>query len=108
MKCPFCKSKNFHGVESDPQLVECDDCFRVFSISYLSGYSKGCSDRDAIEKDLLIACKYLMSFVPDWAKLVPKGLDSTFYGTLTYQGDLRVKRRVNSIKALIKKTDGRF
>jgi len=58
-----------------------------------------------MQSDLLEACKYLMSFVPDWVKIVPKGLDPTFYGTLSYKGDLDVKRRVDEIKVLIEKTD---
>ena len=41
--------------------------------------------------------KFLLSFVPDWAKIVTKGLDPTFYGTLTCEGDLKVKRRVDEI-----------
>ena len=57
-----------------------------------------------MQNDLLKACKYLMSFVPDWARIVPKGLDPTFYGTLSYAGDLEVKRRVDEIKALIEKS----
>lgn len=58
-----------------------------------------------LENELLIACKYLMSFVPDWAKNVPEGLENTFYGTLTYHGDLVVKLRVDKIKMLIEEIE---
>jgi len=54
------------------------------------------------KKDLLEACKYLISFIPTWAENVPEGLDPTFYGTLSYEGDLKVNRQVNKIKTLIK------
>ena len=51
--------------------------------------------------ELLKACKFLMSFVPDWAKVVPTNLDPTFYGTLSATGDLKIKGRVDAIQALI-------
>jgi len=54
------------------------------------------------KKDLLKACKYLISFIPDWAEVVPRGLDPTFYGTLSYEGDLKVNKQINEIKTLIK------
>jgi len=41
--------------------------------------------------------KFLMSFVPEWAKEVPRGLDPTFYGTLSYDGDMKVKKRVDEL-----------
>ncbi len=41
--------------------------------------------------------KFLLSFVPRWALVVPEGLDPTFYGTLTYEGDLEVQGRVLDI-----------
>ena len=47
------------------------------------------------------AIKYLLSFVPDWAKEVPKGLNPTFYGTLTYKGDLEVKAMVDDIRSMV-------
>ena len=40
----------------------------------------------------------LLSFVPDWAKIVPRGLDPTLYGTGTYEGDKEIKKRVDKIK----------
>ena len=51
-------------------------------------------------------CRFLLSFVPDWAKIVPLGLDPTFYGTLTSEGDLAIKKRVDEIKAVIKDAKG--
>jgi len=40
---------------------------------------------------------FLLKFVPEWAKNVPKGLGETFYGTLSYEGDLKVKERLDQI-----------
>ncbi len=54
-----------------------------------------------MDKDLLDACKFLLSFVPEWARKSHKGLDPTFYGTLTYQGDLEVIRKVDAIRKLV-------
>ena len=45
--------------------------------------------------------KLLLSLIPDWAKIVPSGLDPTFYGTLTYSGDLDIKHRVDAIQARV-------
>lgn len=43
--------------------------------------------------------RFLLSFVPPWAKDVPEGLDPTFYGTLTAAGDREVKAHVDAIRA---------
>ena len=60
-----------------------------------------------MENELLKACKYLMAFVPDWAKIVPRGLDPTFYGTLSYEGDLNIKNRIEEIQAMIRTADNK-
>jgi len=39
----------------------------------------------------------LKSLIPDWAKIVPKGLDPTFYGTGSYEGDIKVMNKVKDI-----------
>ena len=39
----------------------------------------------------------LLSFVPIWAIVVEKGLDPTMYGTGSYEGDLKVKMKVDDI-----------
>ena len=41
--------------------------------------------------------QFLLSLLPDWTKEVPKGLDPTFYGTLSYEGDKLVKIRIENI-----------
>jgi len=46
-------------------------------------------------KDLI----FLLSLLPDWVKEVPKGLDATFYGTGSYEGDLKVKQRIEKLLA---------
>ena len=50
---------------------------------------------DQLKEDI----EYLLSLIPDWAKIVPKGLDPTFYGTGSYEGDLKVQKTINRIKA---------
>lgn len=40
----------------------------------------------------------LFSFIPSWVLGVPTGLDPTFYGTGSYEGDLKVQRTVKKIK----------
>lgn len=39
-----------------------------------------------------------MSLLLDWAKDVPEGLCPTQYGTSSYEGDLKVKARVDEIR----------
>jgi len=46
--------------------------------------------------------EFLLSFVPTWALEVEEGLFPTFYGTLSYEGDLKVKKRIDLIKENIK------
>jgi len=48
--------------------------------------------------------EFLLSLIVDWAKEVPKGLNPTMYGTLTYEGDLRVKNRLDKIIRRLKRT----
>ena len=43
--------------------------------------------------------KLLLSFAPSGE--VPKGLDPTFYHTLTYDGDHKLQQRIDEIKAMI-------
>ena len=46
--------------------------------------------------------RFLFSLVPDWARAVPEGLDPTFYGTLSAEGDRAVKARVDAALAAVK------
>jgi len=48
--------------------------------------------------------KFLFSLLPDWAKIVPSNLDPTFYGTGTYEGDMEVKDRIETIKKRAEQT----
>ena len=60
-------------------------------------------------KTITIPIKYLkllLSLVPYWAKEVPKGLDPTFYGTLSYEGDLDVKKKIDIICEALKTAEG--
>ena len=46
------------------------------------------------------AVSFLLKFVPPWARDVPEGLSPLFYGTLTAEGDRKVKARVDHIEEL--------
>ena len=65
-----------------------------------SGTPCTCNAADLSESSLnvgLADLELLLSFVPDWVKIVPKGLGAEFYGTLSYEGDLEVKKRVDAL-----------
>ena len=49
--------------------------------------------KDEYKEDI----KFLSSLLPDWVKEVPKNLCPTFYGTGTYEGDIKIKNKVDSI-----------
>ena len=42
--------------------------------------------------------QFLFTLLPDWALTVPPNLDPTFYGTLSYEGDMEIKKRLERIK----------
>ena len=52
-----------------------------------------------MEKQVILQpadAEFIFSLLPQWAKYkAPKGLDATFYGTLTEDGDNKVQERVN-------------
>jgi hypothetical protein len=53
------------------------------------------------EEDVIIPkadLKLLLSLIPDWVKIVPRGLDYMFYGTGSYEGDLEIKERIDKIR----------
>lgn len=56
----------------------------------------------SIDRDDL---KLLMSLLPDWTKIVPPSLDPTFYGTGTYDEDLKIKNRVDKIREILDGTN---
>lgn len=60
---------------------------------------KECPARTS-ERKLLEDIKFLLSFVPEWAKEAPPGLCATMYGTLTQAGDQKVVDRVKEITKL--------
>lgn len=41
--------------------------------------------------------EFIWSLLPVWVKEYPEGLDPTFYGTLTLEGDREVGKRVRKI-----------
>lgn len=51
--------------------------------------------------ELEAALRFVMAFVPEWAKEVPDGLGEMFYGTLSSVGDREVKARVDAAAALL-------
>ena len=55
---------------------------------------------EAANEQLRQDVKFLLKFIPGWAAHVPKGpMCPTFYGTLSEEGDLKVKAQVDEIKA---------
>ena len=53
--------------------------------------------------DGLEAIAFLLTLVPEWALNMEKGLDPTYYGTGSYEGDKKVHDRVMEIKGLLEK-----
>lgn len=41
--------------------------------------------------------EYIYSFMPEWVKEQPEGLDPTFYGTGSSGGDRQVKERIKQL-----------
>lgn len=56
------------------------------------------AEAHADSERLLEDARYLLSFVPPWAKEVPEGLCATMYGTGSAEGDTRVMQRVTEIE----------
>ena len=56
--------------------------------------------REAADRiaELEASVKFLLSFAPK-DTVVPKGLDPTFYHTLSSEGDQKLANRINKIKA---------
>ena len=54
---------------------------------------------DINKKDL----EFLISLIPNWAKDdVPRGFFPSFYGTGSYDGDVKIKERYDSIISELK------
>lgn len=53
--------------------------------------------------DKLEAIAFLLTLVPEWALNMEQGLDPTYYGTGSYEGDKKVYDKVMEIKGLLKK-----
>lgn len=56
----------------------------------------------SINRELLQAVKYLLSFAPND---VPKGLYPTSYYSLTYEGDVKIQHQIDGIKNLINRLE---
>ena len=57
-----------------------------------------------VTTELIDACEFLLGFVPEWAadpSKVEPGYGEMFYGTLSYEGDVRVARHVEAIRKLV-------
>lgn len=96
LKCPKC-----HGEmrKFSDEIMECEHCRILHSIQFVKNYWMGFRAKAIQDQDDI---KFLLSLVPDWAKIVPEGLEPTMYGTLTYEGDLEVKKRVDKIRQRLK------
>lgn len=52
-------------------------------------------------EQLVAACRFLLRFVPEWARVVPAKMGPQFYGTGTHAGDWAVKVKVDDARALL-------
>lgn len=68
----------------------------------IDGLAKIIEKKKALLIEVLEAIRYLLSFVPEWAKESEPGMDPTMYGTLTYEGDLEVIEEVKKIRVFEK------
>lgn len=64
-----------------------------FGTAFLE-YLRESLDGDAAKDDV----GFLLSLVPSWAKNTEPGLDPTFYGTGSHDGDLKIVKRVREIE----------
>jgi len=46
---------------------------------------------------------FIYSLIPAWAQETKPGMGETFYGTLSYEGDLKI---INKVKAILSKLEG--
>ena len=53
------------------------------------------------EEEYKDAIEFLLELMPDWVITVPKRALPMMYGTLSYDGDMKVKKKVDRIRKLI-------
>ena len=53
-------------------------------------------------EDIIKDIQLLLALVPDWVNNVKEGLNPTFYGTGTYEGDSILKQRIEGIREFIR------
>jgi len=58
--------------------------------------------KEIIIKPYIEDIKFLLKFIPPWAKEAPPGLCPTMYGTLTQEGDQKIIDKINIIREKIK------
>jgi hypothetical protein len=64
-------------------------------------------DKQALKEQLILSgvvkslpskdTEFIYSLLPEWTKEAPKGLDTTMYGTLTYEGDREIVDKLKEI-----------
>jgi len=86
-KCDSCAGT---GRVVDPQLV-------IKVAAALDRYAAG------LRADM----RFLLGLVPEWAKVSQQRMDPAFYGTSTYEGDLKVIERIKDIIKAIQGGEGR-
>ena len=88
---------------------KCEGKFPHKDYDHESGLCKDCltAQKDAVAKlqcsTGLKAIAFLLTLVPEWALTMEQGLDPTYYGTGSYEGDKKVHDRVVEIKGLLEK-----
>lgn len=89
-----------YGMDPEGNRVDSGEAYIEGVQAYVRGLEQAAARVPALERDV----RFLLSFVPPWAKDVPEGLGPTFYGTLTAAGDREVKARVDAIVAALNPT----
>lgn len=63
-------------------IVVIDKCIEIFKLS---------------EKQVVQDMNFFIMLVPDWVKNVPEGLDPTMYGTGSFDEDMKINKKYNTL-----------
>lgn len=66
---------------------------RELTISEIKTKAKSLLEKEVTKKD----AEFIWSILPNWLHDHPKGLDPSFYGTGTREGDIKVSNKVKRI-----------
>jgi len=76
-----------------------DDSGTIIPINTPEGQRYLCGSRCQEKLDIKNDIKFLLSFAPrEEPEDLPRGLDPTFYFTLSYEGDMEIAKRIKNIE----------